>query len=62
MMRRPPRSTLFPYTTLFQSGIPVPDAAAARQRISDGFQFIDLGNDMRMLGAIAQQSLAEATQ
>ena len=44
------------------AGIPVPDAAAARQRISDGFQFIDLGNDMRMLGAIAQQSLAEATQ
>src|SRR3712207_9211089 len=23
MMRRPPRSTLFPYTTLFRSGIPV---------------------------------------
>src|SRR5438034_6053552 len=26
MMRRPPRSTLFPYTTLFRS--PVPEAAA----------------------------------
>src|SRR6266704_5664786 len=23
MLRRPPRSTLFPYTTLFRSGIPV---------------------------------------
>src|SRR5690349_22726614 len=23
MIRRPPRSTLFPYTTLFRSGIPV---------------------------------------
>src|ERR1043166_6378413 len=23
MMRRPPRSTLFPYTTLFRSGIPL---------------------------------------
>jgi len=22
MIRRPPRSTLFPYTTLFRSGIP----------------------------------------
>src|SRR5258707_10706568 len=28
MIRRPPRSTLFPYTTLFRSGRPVPPAAA----------------------------------
>src|SRR2546429_6067397 len=28
MIRRPPRSTLFPYTTLFRS--PTPDAARAR--------------------------------
>src|SRR5436309_6683915 len=27
MMRRPPRSTLFPYTTLFRSGIGSSDAA-----------------------------------
>src|SRR2546422_6572666 len=38
MIRRPPRSTLFPYTTLFRSGIHGPhvDAmvlAAGRQRI-----------------------------
>src|SRR2546422_4919563 len=26
MIRRPPRSTLFPYTTLFRSQPPVPDA------------------------------------
>src|SRR5438874_5247497 len=25
MIRRPPRSTLFPYTTLFRSGLPVRD-------------------------------------
>src|SRR5258708_17405747 len=25
MIRRPPRSTLFPYTTLFRSAVPVPD-------------------------------------
>src|SRR3712207_7169503 len=25
MIRRPPRSTLFPYTTLFRSGKPFPD-------------------------------------
>src|SRR2546430_11836885 len=24
MIRRPPRSTLFPYTTLFRSGVPMP--------------------------------------
>src|SRR5256886_1354694 len=31
MIRRPPRSTLFPYTTLFRSlPLPVPRAAAAR--------------------------------
>src|SRR5256885_8276489 len=30
MIRRPPRSTLFPYTTLFRSDAPNPIAAAAR--------------------------------
>src|SRR3712207_8211739 len=38
MIRRPPRSTLFPYTTLFRSGIPI--AAIVRQyllyRAQDG--------------------------
>src|SRR3712207_7437184 len=29
MIRRPPRSTLFPYTTLFRSGRPVDDADGA---------------------------------
>src|SRR5687767_15773890 len=28
MLRRPPRSTLFPYTTLFRSPVPVPGARA----------------------------------
>src|SRR2546427_6732495 len=32
MIRRPPRSTLFPYTTLFRSrGIPRPDAHHGRE-------------------------------
>src|SRR5256886_8308720 len=30
MIRRPPRSTLFPYTTLFRSGMIVVDGWAAR--------------------------------
>src|SRR2546430_7671457 len=33
MIRRPPRSTLFPYTTLFRSDDPAPDFA----RIAQGF-------------------------
>src|SRR2546422_10129810 len=31
MIRRPPRSTLFPYTTLFRSEVEVPRERAARQ-------------------------------
>src|SRR5438309_3531396 len=31
MIRRPPRSTLFPYTTLFRSGAAEGDAAGRRQ-------------------------------
>src|SRR5258706_5883273 len=30
MIRRPPRSTLFPYTTLFRSQIPAPSKRARR--------------------------------
>src|SRR3989454_2352482 len=40
MIRRPPRSTLFPYTTLFRSGIYRQEAASAPQqpqgRFDDG--------------------------
>src|SRR5689334_24626582 len=32
MLRRPPRSTLFPYTTLFRSHLPRAGAAGARDR------------------------------
>src|SRR3712207_6905522 len=32
MIRRPPRSTLFPYTTLFRSGCAVTNPAANRRR------------------------------
>src|SRR3712207_8694377 len=30
MIRRPPRSTLFPYTTLFRSGLEIVDALGGR--------------------------------
>src|SRR2546427_11891669 len=32
MIRRPPRSTLFPYTTLFRSRIPMPPLTEERRR------------------------------
>src|SRR3712207_8251234 len=32
MIRRPPRSTLFPYTTLFRSAVRVPDERLLRRR------------------------------
>src|SRR5687768_18229762 len=32
MLRLPPKPTLFPYTTLFRSRIPAPDATRARDR------------------------------
>src|SRR2546422_4364366 len=34
MIRRPPRSTLFPYTTLFRSAIRAPKVTLRRNRIS----------------------------
>src|SRR5256885_5977780 len=38
MIRRPPRSTLFPYTTLFRSGILVFGKAAGRDQGSLSYQ------------------------
>src|SRR3712207_7621365 len=36
MIRRPPRSTLFPYTTLFRSRVRVPDAGRLAGRRGGG--------------------------
>lgn len=41
------------------SGIPVADGPAAKRRIEEGFQFIDLGNDVRFLEAAAKANFAE---
>src|SRR2546427_4329604 len=47
MIRRPPRSTLFPYTTLFRSIVPAPRRTAARYRL--------YGNETpAVLGFVAQ--------
>src|SRR5256885_13220992 len=36
MIRRPPRSTLFPYTTLFRSGFAGTDGRAVGRKLDDG--------------------------
>src|SRR2546430_8357367 len=36
MIRRPPRSTLFPYTTLFRSSVPIRGNHGARPDFEDG--------------------------
>ena len=42
------------------SGIPAPDGTAARRRIAEGFRFIDLANDFRLLekSAAAEREVA----
>jgi len=42
------------------SGIPVADGAEAAHRIAEGFQFIDLANDMRFLRTAAAAELSDA--
>ncbi len=42
------------------SGIPVGDGAGARRRIAEGFQYIDLTNDMHLLEGAARQALLDA--
>src|SRR2546430_11934988 len=48
MIRRPPRSTLFPYTTLFRSLVDVVTArdAGLRQLLGDRLEALDLEADM----------------
>src|SRR5260370_29130554 len=49
MIRRPPRSTLFPYTTLFRSGF-------ACSRVSNGS-----GRSSRLMGKLSSQVLSSPT-
>src|SRR3712207_7445056 len=55
MIRRPPRSTLFPYTTLFRS----PDAPTA-QNFASCSQFFGLRNPRAVRRPTARASLATA--
>src|SRR5260370_21395434 len=52
MIRRPPRSTLFPYTTLFRSGADEPErgAGAEQQRDDPGLLFGELLDELDAAG------------
>src|SRR2546426_8531599 len=50
MIRRPPRSTLFPYTTLFRSDFGVDRSAAFQIRdrlVDEGRHLLEPGDDIR---------------
>src|SRR3712207_7703895 len=61
MIRRPPRSTLFPYTTLFRSG-PRADPGGRRMKKATGTIDREIGTRMRtrrMLIGMSQEKLGE---
>src|SRR5689334_24666248 len=47
MIRRPPRSTLFPYTTLFRSPGPVPQRLADHRHPAGGARRLSAGTERR---------------
>src|SRR5256885_5666276 len=70
MIRRPPRSTLFPYTTLFRSGIwvdgrpapgPQDDNLAFWDRVTSGY-FSAVGQPILRGRAITEQDTASSQQ
>src|SRR2546427_10324136 len=66
MIRRPPRSTLFPYTTLFRSQLVRAAVAASELRLSAGVLELQLvavlGGRRAGAGARRQQQRARAAQ
>src|SRR5258705_11509338 len=51
MIRRPPRSTLFPYTTLFRSR----SLELDRRRLLEGFRFGDLARKVVGVGSVGMR-------
>src|SRR3712207_7949596 len=66
MIRRPPRSTLFPYTTLFRSPAPdlpqqlVPDLVA--EGVVDGLEPVEVEEEQRRPAPAVRQRLADQLQ
>src|SRR5258708_30417610 len=60
MIRRPPRSTLFPYTTLFRSGAVVAPGPHRRgHRPAALARVLDVALDLGQLGVLAQAVRSE---
>src|SRR5258708_26073503 len=71
MIRRPPRSTLFPYTTLFRSlleQVEIPDGDVVRALLVGGQALGQFGDELEALGlaagerraALAERQITEA--
>src|SRR5205807_6674319 len=45
MIRRPPRSTLFPYTTLFRSDVQTPFAVSHEKPVGQGFEALHVRSE-----------------
>src|SRR2546427_6074489 len=62
MIRRPPRSTLFPYTTLFRSSIPSGVGAPSRNTLGFGCLFLDVDLDGALDLAVANGHIDETVR
>src|SRR3989442_10699734 len=57
MIRRPPRSTLFPYTTLFRSLLDEPSMGLAPQIVEEVFNIVrDLNSKEKVTFLLAEQN------
>src|SRR3712207_2904528 len=59
MIRRPPRSTLFPYTTLFRSGLADDEAETLVRAFTNYFQLINLAEDSERIRRVRNREVAE---
>src|SRR3712207_7049975 len=57
MIRRPPRSTLFPYTTLFRSALAAERAAEllGEHRLNRTFMFTDIVDSTKLVEALGAE-------
>src|SRR5256885_11648066 len=56
MIRRPPRSTLFPYTTLFRSGLRMPQAGVGEATSTGGAQDGAAGQESAVAAVAVKRS------
>src|SRR5258707_11878677 len=59
MIRRPPRSTLFPYTTLFRSGLPLPNGGADQKQVVNRINRDDIVARQKCVGPRSEEHTSE---